>query len=272
MTAEHQDKPVRARTQPLSFLPVNVAKVMLSDGVAEVYQSNELMGAMFKLAMLTWNDGPMPIARAKARIGGAALAQLLELGVATDTDDLVSIQWVEEARTDADSLRVQKAEKARKAAQTRWESDASACKRMQPHASASHNATEREEREERNTSSPSEKKPRTRGSAATKLWSALWLENRGVEWGWQSKDGVCMSRVVALAGGNLDEVERRIRAMFAAKDLWTQQNASPGLLLSQWNKWAVQIVPLTATQRLAVPTQESQDLLASLQQSMKEQR
>ena len=270
MTAENKDRPIKARTQPLGFLPINVAKLMLADGVVEIFTRNDLVGAMFKLAMLTWNEGPISEARAESKVGLEEVQALLEAGAISEDDGLISVPWVEAARTESDAMRVSKAEKARKAAQTRWEADASACNRMQPHASASQYATEREERKrDRDISSPSEKSPRKRGTPATNLWASLWSELRGMDWVWKQKDAVAMSRCMSSAGGDLSEVERRARRMLMSTNEWVATNASPCLLLSKWNEMGIEVVRLTATERAAIPTVESQDLLRGLQEAQR---
>ena len=239
MTDRQHTSTAKPRTQPLSFLPVSPAKLMLAEGVAEVWSDTELVGAMFKAALQMWVHGPAEERVMFRVIGQEALDELLDAGVIVKDGDLFLIPWVEHARTESDRRRVANAEKGKKGAAARWEKPEDASAMAQPSTGMADDG-------EDGDLSPSAKKRGRKPSPVNGLWSDLWREHRGMKWAWTKKDAIQLAQILKLADGNLSEVERRARVMFSAKDLWTQMRASCGVLLSQWNTFGVEIVPASS--------------------------
>lgn len=249
----------KPRTQPLSYIPVNPAKLMLSEGVAQIWGDSMLVGAMFKAALQMWIHGPADERTLLRLIGGVLMNELVDAGVIVRNGDLLHIPWVEEARTESDRKRLVNVEKGRKAAAARWESkpkQTQACSSMPEDAS-------KESKESSISSSP--KKRGRKPSPVNALWASLWAEFRGQTWAWKKTDAFKLAQLLTLADGDLGEIERRARVMFASKDIWVQQNASCGLLLARWNQYGVEIRPVTATEAaLSGGSEAAQDLYARL--------
>lgn len=87
------------------------------------------------------------------------------------------------------------------------------------------------------------------GTPLTRMWDEHWLRTRGVPFGWQTADAVAIAKCSKLAGGSEPEVERRMIALLESPDPWLASNATPRILLSRWNTFAVRIVPLSKTEQ-----------------------
>jgi len=93
-------------------------------------------------------------------------------------------------------------------------------------------------------------KPRRAGGGTplTRLWDQHWERTRlGVAFGWSAADAVSLAKCLKLASGDQAEVERRMVALLESDDTWTAQNATPRILRSQWNKFAVTVLPRPRT-------------------------
>ena len=269
MTDKTDPRPYRPKTQPLPFLPVSPAKLMLSEGVAQIWWDSTLVGAMFKAALQMWIHGPVDDRTMLRLIGCVPMNELMDAGVIVRDGDLLHIPWVEEARTESDRRRLANAEKGRKGAEARWEKpkDSSAMpKHIQSMADDASKERRGEERTEEDSSiSSSPKKRGRKPSPINALWASLWAEFRGQTWAWKKTDAFKLAQLLTLADGDLGEIERRARVMFASKDIWVQQNASCGLLLARWNQYGVEIRPVTATEAaLSGGSEAAQDLYARL--------
>ena len=269
MTDKTDFKPYRPKTQPLPFLPVSPAKLMLSEGVAQIWGDSMLVGAMFKAALQMWIHGPADERTLLRLIGGVPMNELVDAGVIVRGTDHLHIPWVEEARTESDRRRLANAEKGRKGAEVRWEKpkDSSAMPKhsqsMAEDASKERRGEERTEEESNISSSP--KKRGRKPAPIYALWASLWSEFRGQTGAWKKTDAFKLAQLLTLADGDLGEIERRARVMFASKDIWVQQNASCGLLLARWNQYGVEIRPVTATEAaLSGGSEAAQDLYARL--------
>lgn len=154
MTDEKQTTPRKGKLQPLSYMPVNPAKVMLAEGMSEASTSPTLFGAVWLIALSTWIHGPMDEGRARRRFGETAVDELLEMGAITTTPDGLTVSWVEEARTDMDTIRATYEARARKAAAARWGKNATS---IDKHSSSmladARRGEKRREERERSTSS-----------------------------------------------------------------------------------------------------------------------
>lgn len=249
----------KPRTQPLPYMPVNPAKIMLAEGVAEIWSDTELVGSMFKAALHMWIHGPVSEKVVERMVGAECRDELVGAGVLVLDGDCYHIPWVEEARTESDRKRLVNVEKGRKAAAARWESkpkQTQACSSMPED-------TSKESKESSISSSP--KKRGRKPSPINALWASLWAEFRGQTWAWKKTDAFKLAQLMTLADGDLGEIERRARVMFASKDIWVQQNASCGLLLARWNQYGVEIRPVTATEAaLSGGSEAAQDLYARL--------
>ena len=134
---------------------------------------------------------------------------------------------------------------------------------MAEDASKERRGEERTEEESNISSSP--KKRGRKPSPINALWASLWSEFRGQTWAWKKTDAFKLAQLMTLAAGDLGEIERRARVMFASKDIWVAQNASCGLLLARWNQYGVEIRPVTATEAaLSGGSEAAQDLYARL--------
>lgn len=69
------------------------------------------------------------------------------------------------------------------------------------------------------------------------------------EFGWTKADAVALARCVKLKGSSEGEVRARVTRMLDDPDPWVAQNATPRLLLSAWNRFAVTIRPLSKRER-----------------------
>ena len=266
MTDKTDPRPYRPKTQPLPFLPVSPAKLMLSEGVAQIWGDSILVGAMFKAALQMWIHGPADERTMLRLIGGVPMNELMDAGVIVKDGDFLHIPWVEEARTESDRRRLANAEKGRKGAEARWEKpkDSSA---MPKHSQTMADDASKERRGEESNTSSSPKKKGRKPSPINALWASLWTEFRGQTWAWKKSDAFKLAQLMTLADGDLAEIERRARVMFASKDIWVQQNASCGLLLSRWNQYGVEIRPVTATEAaLSGGSEAAQDLYARLKE------
>jgi hypothetical protein len=233
---------------------------------------------MFKIALHTWIHGPTALDRIQ-RIAPDAANELIACGVLVQGESGLLIPWVEEARTEADSRRIAKVASGKKGAEARWNksSDGNA---MANHSNAivCHSDAIADDGEPMADDSSKDRRGEDIISSSTKkkragrparpviaLWSKIWEESRGSTWSWQQKDAIIMQKVLTLAQEDLSEVERRARLMFASKQIWVQQNASPGLLLSKWNEFGVEIRPLSGTEvALSGGSAAAQDLLNRL--------
>ncbi len=115
--------PKPGKLQPLSYIPLSPAKLLTSPGVAMIVGDDRLFAAMWRLAIHTWVHGPIPEAQADivASPGTTSVVATLPLhGVCEVSDGMVSLPWVEDARTDSDALRVKRVEKSKAAAEARW--------------------------------------------------------------------------------------------------------------------------------------------------------
>jgi hypothetical protein len=262
MTDKTDPSTNKPRSQPLPYIPVNPAKIMLAEGVAQIWHDTGLVGSMFKVALHTWLNGPSEQKPIQRLIGPQSLADLSDVGVIVEDNGLFSIPWVEEARTESDRRRLANVEKGRKGATVRWE------KPKDSPAIAEHCldvADDASKESKESTSSSSPKKRGRKPLPINTLWAGLWLEYRGQAWAWKGKDAIIMSSILKMAGGDLAEVERRARLMFSSKDLWTQKHADCGLLLSRWNQFGVEIVPVSSvTAALCGGSAAAQDLYTRL--------
>lgn len=74
-------------------------------------------------------------------------------------------------------------------------------------------------------------------------FEARWLDTRGVPYAVQPKDGAAAAKALKLAGGDLGLAKDRVETMLTSSDSWVAQHASLPLLVSQWNQFAVTVVP-----------------------------
>ena len=80
-------------------------------------------------------------------------------------------------------------------------------------------------------------------------WVKGWEEHRlGAKWKLAPKDLAALKKLRTLADGDVEEVKTRMNRMMADEDAWVAANASPSLLVSKWNNYAVVIKKRTRPQ------------------------
>ena len=99
------------------------------------------------------------------------------------------------------------------------------------------------EPELRGVEDPGSSKPKAtgRGTPLTRYWDSEWLRTRGVPYAWTRQDAICLAKCAQLASQDQQEVERRIQALLGSPDRFNAENATPRLLLSKWNSFAVKV-------------------------------
>lgn len=96
------------------------------------------------------------------------------------------------------------------------------------------------------------------GNSLTRLWDRCWDELRfGTTFAWIKLDAVRMSDALKLAKGDVQELERRIRALLGSNSQWKAENATPRVLVSQWNSLTVEVKPLSKSDKAMMALQAS---------------
>lgn len=91
---------------------------------------------------------------------------------------------------------------------------------------------------------------------AIRIWSRIYLEERGYAWSWNELDAVAIARCRKRAAGDLGELERRARLLIASPPSdWFAQNTSPTTLASKWNELA-QVVTIDKAEQQARQNRE----------------
>lgn len=110
-------------------------------------------------------------------------------------------------------------------------------------------------------SEPPARKPRRppekAGTEITRWWDEEWARTRGamappgaeIAFGWTTGDAVALAKCCKLAGSSEAEVKARTTRLLEDPDPWLAQNATPRLLLSQWNRFTVTIRALSKRDR-----------------------
>ena len=71
------------------------------------------------------------------------------------------------------------------------------------------------------------------------FWRVRWRESRSCDYVPVAKDWAALKKAVGLAGGDHQEVRRRMVNLLDSEDAWVSENASLSLLHSRWNNLAV---------------------------------
>lgn len=95
----------------------------------------------------------------------------------------------------------------------------------------------------RSRGGPPRKKPTGPHAELIQFFEQRWRETRGVAYAIQTKDCVAAAAALKLAKGDLALAKARVEAMLSSADAWVAQHASLPLLISQWNAFAVKVVP-----------------------------
>lgn len=113
--------------------------------------------------------------------------------------------------------------------------------------------------------SKSQTDPKPKGTPATRLWDELWAEHRGGKYSWVKADAVAIAWCVKSSGDDLDVLRCRAIRLLSSSDIWMARNASPRTLQLKWNQLAVDIQPLTETQKAMTPTDETRRMMEVIQ-------
>lgn len=195
-------------------------------------------GVFIDALCIQWLEGSMPtdIERWRRLFRDASDSDLQDV---MDAFPGGKNQRLERERAIADEIGLRRGESARKANTVRWGSETDHGRiRKDPH---------RQVQSQEQEQSQSERKPRAArtGPHAELIqhFEARWLDTRGVAYAFQPKDGAAASKALKLAGGDLGLAKDRIEVMLTSSDSWVAQHASLPLLVSQWNQFAVTVVP-----------------------------
>ena len=228
----------RRKKDPFPWFKFRVAEILAHPGVAMVWGDNDALAAMMRFAAHSWLTGPIADESLAAVCGSEAGAAKLRALLLERCDGGWRMRWLEAARSEAD--RTSKDQSERRSGRP----GSTQVNPGQPRSSDADHKTRREETrqdkrekkrgEESARASRAPKAERDGGTPSTRHWDAEWSRTRPTPWSWQPKDFAALGKCLELAGGDHDEVCRRISILLGSSDQFHLKAATPGLLLSQW--------------------------------------
>ncbi len=243
----------------------------LSDPKVQAMTTEEV-GAYCLLLFQAWIDNGLPndlvqIAR-RARLSASKFARVWPIvkhcWIESENGRLVNPRMERERAFQAlnrDRLRSM----AEKAASARWKKDSVMPDACGPHAEGmpnharpipdtrypipdTRNPTPSLEEQPANESpgvskpKPPRKKPTGEHAETIQYWESEWTRTRlGTKCAFSTADGVAVAWM--LKQGDAQEARRRMTLMLEDPDPWIAKNASPAMLRSKWNSYAVMVRP-----------------------------